>query len=113
MTKITRLLFRAMGIILMFLWSLDIEAQTTNTPVLTWDQEVGCIEYNDERSLPFVYLFENMEGSECVRFCEGSRVNYTFQANNVLSVQWQVTGGTLVSSSNTDEIGRASCRERV
>lgn len=104
MAKITSWpVIRAMGIImLMFLWSLGIKAQTANTPVLTWDQEVGCIEYNDERSLPFVYLFENMESSECVRFCEGSRVNYTFQANNVASVQWQVTGGTVVSSSNTD-----------
>jgi len=87
----------------MFLLSLGIKAQTTNTPVLTWDQEVGCIEYDDERSLPYVYTFESMDQGECLRFCEGSTVNYTLQAANVAAVTWQPTGGTLQpGSTNTN-----------
>lgn len=99
----TRPPIRALGIILMFLLSLQLKAQTTNTPVLTWDQEVGCIEYDDERSLPYVYSFESVENAECLRFCEGSVVNYTLQANNVQQVTWQPTGGTLQpGSTNTN-----------
>lgn len=103
MTKITKPPIRALGILLMFLLSLGIKAQTTNNAVLTWDQEVGCIEYNDERSLPYVYTFESMENAECLRFCEGSLVNYILQATNVTSVSWQPTGGTLQpGSTNTN-----------
>lgn len=50
MTKITRPPIRALGIILMFLLSLGIKAQTPNTAVLTWDQQVGCIRYDDDAS---------------------------------------------------------------
>src|SRR5690606_10433082 len=103
MTKITKPPIRALGILLIFLLSLGIKAQTTNNAVLTWDQEVGCIEYNDERSLPYVYTFESMENAECLRFCEGSLVNYILQATNVTSVSWQPTGGTLQpGSTNTN-----------
>lgn len=37
MTKITKPPIRALGILLMFLLSLGIKAQTVNTAVLTWD----------------------------------------------------------------------------
>lgn len=97
-------LIRGMGIILMFLLSLGVKAQTANNPVLTWDQEVGCIEYDDkgERNdqTTFVDLLENIEEGKCIRFCEDSYVNYTFSANNVQHVNWQPTGGNLQPGSN-------------
>lgn len=111
MTKITKLLFRAMGIILMFLWSLEIEAQTANTSVLTWDQEVGCIKYDDEvTDDPIgegppglaVNLMEGMEDGNCLRFCENSHVNFTLQSSTISTVQWQVSGGNIINNSNTD-----------
>src|SRR5690606_20232750 len=44
-----------------------------------------------------------MENAECLRFCEGSLVNYILQATNVTSVSWQPTGGTLQpGSTNTN-----------
>src|SRR5690554_8197387 len=91
-------LIRAMGIILMFLWSLDTEAQIMTNPVLTWDQEVGCIKYDDEehdipageQHPPYkgVTLSENIEDGNCIRFCEGSIVTFTLQATNIAYVEW-------------------------
>ena len=105
-------LIRAMGIILMFLWSLDTEAQIMTNPVLTWDQEVGCIKYDDHiESLPpselyppgkNVNLLEEIMDGPCVRFCEGTVVNYALDVDDVMYVEWSATGGTIVSSSNTE-----------
>ncbi len=97
-------ILRAVGIFLMMLlWSFQLKAQ--NTPVLSWDQSVGCIEYDDEikdrEKEQVVNLLENMEDARCIRFCEGSYVTYSLQASNVASVQWIPTGGSLSSSSNS------------
>lgn len=101
MTKITKPPIRALGIILMFLLSLGIKAQTANNPVLTWDQEVGCIDYDDKGERDYVDLIEQIKEGKCLRFCEGSTVNYSFTANNLSQVDWQATGGTVQSSSNS------------
>lgn len=104
-------LIRGIGIILMFLCSLGIKAQTVNTAVLTWDKEVGCIRYEDEvrEEIPGngeappqtqVNLIEGMMDGNCLRFCEGSRVIFTLQGSTIASVQWQATGGTVLASSN-------------
>lgn len=105
----TRPPIRALGIILMFLLSLGIKAQTANTAVLTWDQEVGCIKYEDDANeIPGtgesppqtqVDLIEGMMDGNCPRFCENSTVNYTLQGTTIASVQWQATGGTLQPGS--------------
>lgn len=109
MIKTTNPPIRAWGIILMFLLSLGIKAQTPNTAVLTWDQEVGCIRYDDDANeIPGngeappqtqVNLIESMMDGNCPRFCEGSTVNYMLQGSTIVSVQWQVTGGTLQPGS--------------
>lgn len=39
---------RVWSIVLMFLFSVGIFGQNAHNPVLTWDQEVGCIEYDDK-----------------------------------------------------------------
>lgn len=103
MTKITHPPgIRALGILfLIALWSLGIKAQTANNPVLTWDKEVGCIEYDDRGEKEFYNLYEQIQSGFCLRVCEYNTVNYSFSANNVTQVEWQVTGGNLQSSSNT------------
>lgn len=106
-------LIRGMGILIMFLWSLGLKAQTANTSVLTWDQQVGCIKYDDEvkddkgdgenhAPSTSVNLLEGMMDGQCIRFCEYSDVVYTLQGTNVSNVQWQVSGGTLNGSTNTN-----------
>ncbi|TDS64255.1 hypothetical protein [Myroides indicus] len=95
MTKTTRLLFRALGIMLIVLWSLGIKAQTAHNPVLTWDQEVGCIEYDSEGQDQYKNLYEQISLGVCIRVCGESTVNYSFSANDVVSVEWQATGGTV------------------
>ena len=99
-------IIRAASIVLLMLFSsLHTKAQVSNAPVLSWDQAVGCIDYDDEikerEKEKIVNLLEDIEEGRCIRFCEGSYVNYTLQAANVTLVQWEVTGGNLMSSSNT------------
>ncbi len=101
MTKTTRLLFRALGTMLIVLWSLGIKAQTAHNPVLTWDQEVGCIDYDDRGEKDYYNLYEQISQGVCLRVCEQSTVNYSFSANGVVNVDWQATGGSVQSSSNT------------
>lgn len=101
MAKITRLLFRAMGIMLIVLWSLGMKAQTASNPVLTWDQEVGCIEYDDKGEKERYTLLEQIKEGFCIRVCEGTLVNYNFSADGVVNVEWEANGGTVQSSSNT------------
>lgn len=96
----------------MFLLSLGIKAQTPNTAVLTWDQQVGCIRFEDDANeIPGngeappqteVNLFEGMMDGNCPRFCEGSLVTYSLQGSTIFNVQWQVTGGTLQSGSTNN-----------
>src|SRR5690606_5103319 len=120
-------LIRAMGIILMFLWSLDTEAQIMTNPVLTWDQEVGCIKYDDHiESLPpselyppgkNVNLLEEIMDGPCVRFCEGTVVNYALDVDDVMYVEWRVNGNgsltlTLVYDDNTVQV-RTVCIEKI
>ena len=102
MTKTTNPPIRALGIILMFLLSLGIKAQTANNPVLTWDQEVGCIEYDDKGEREYVDLIEQIQSGTCLRFCESTTVNYNFTANNLQQVSWQATGGTVQPGSTNN-----------
>ncbi|WP_272585708.1 MULTISPECIES: PKD domain-containing protein [unclassified Flavobacterium] len=102
MAKITSLpVIRALGIMLIVLWSLGMKAQTAHNPVLTWDQEVGCIDYDDRGEKDYYTLIEQISMGVCLRVCEESTVTYGFTANGVTDVQWQVNGGNLQSSSNT------------
>ena len=89
-----------MGIILMFLWSLQLKAQIVKNPVLTWDQQVGCIEFDDgrEEATP---LKENIGDAPCVRICKNTTVNYFLNDPNATDVQWQVNGGNLLASSSS------------
>ncbi len=92
-------------LILLLLYSISAKAQS-NYPILSWDQQVGCIEFDDSNVADTDFglradLIEAMNGSKCLRFCAGSRVTYKLEATNIKSVQWQVAGGALQSSSNS------------
>lgn len=108
-------LIRGMGIILMFLLSLGIKAQTPNTALLTWDQEVGCIKYDDDpQNMPAgeqhpsytgINLSENISDGSCIRFCEDTLVTFSLSTNDdVEYVEWTVSGGVLENSSNSEAI---------
>lgn len=95
---------RVWSIVLMFLFSVGIFGQTAHNPVLTWDQEVGCIEYDDKGERDYYDLYEQISQGVCLRVCEESTVTYTFSADDLVSVEWQVTGGHVENSNNTGAI---------
>ena len=104
MKRITIPPIRALGILMMFLLSLQLKAQTAHNPVLTWDKEVGCIEYDDRGEKDHYDLYEQIAEGKCLRFCEQTTVTYTFNANDVAQVSWQATGGNVQSSSTTNAV---------
>src|SRR5690554_8013940 len=95
MAKTTILpVIRALGIMLIVLWSLGVKAQTNNSATLIWDYQVGCIEYDyDVKERKF--FLESVDDSRCIRVCEYADVNYSIQGTNISNVAWEITGGTL------------------
>lgn len=92
-------------ILLVSLWSLGIKAQLGMNPVLTWDKEVGCIIITNAKEDSSNYsLYEQIRLGFCLRVCENSTVTYNFRANNLQQVTWQVSGGTISTSSNNQAI---------
>lgn len=89
-------------LMLIALWSSGIKAQTANNPVLKWDKEVGCIKYDDRGEKDHYNLYEQIQAGFCLRVCEGSKVNYTFSADHLVQVEWDINGGYLQNSSTTD-----------
>lgn len=88
-------------LLLVVLWSLGIKAQQGINPVLTWDKEVGCIiRTNNKEDVGNYTLYEQIRLGLCLRVCEYSNVKYTFTANNLRQVTWQVSGGSITNSSN-------------
>src|SRR5690606_21592420 len=112
MPKFTKWPIRALCMILIFLLSIGIKAHIADIAVLTRDQEIWCIRYEDDANdIPGggeippqteVNLFEGMMEGSCPRFCEGSLVNYTLQGSTIASVQWQATGGNLQPGSTNN-----------
>lgn len=108
-------LIRGMGILVMLLWSLGIKAQSENTAVLTWDQQVGCIKYDDdpqnmpagEQHPPYtgITLTENIADGTCIRFCEDTLVTFSLNTTaDVEYVEWTPSGGILEDSSNSHAV---------
>jgi len=91
---------RAMGILLMFLLTFGVQAQIVKNPVLTWDQQVGCIDF-DDGGVESSSFEETIEEAPCVRICKNTIVNYSLNDANAADVQWQVNGGDILTSSNT------------
>lgn len=92
---------------LLFLWMLLLPmiawAQNSGITV-TWNAQVGCVEYDSEqgeRPKENFETWENIDMGQCIRFCEISKVKYTINGQNVniASVNWSAAGGTVVSTT--------------
>jgi len=68
-----------------------------NTSYLTWDQQVGCINYDNEYDIKRnrLILNENVEEAPCLQFCQYSKVNFKLNGNNIAHVEWEVNGGEI------------------
>lgn len=81
----------------------------SNSAALTWNTQVGCIEYGSEVEDPKDprepgngVVFESLPpGQACQKVCEGSTVVYSVQGNNIAQVTWSAAGGNITSSSNS------------
>ncbi len=67
---------------------------------ITWNSETGCLVYDDKREK----YTEEIEDGPCVRVCEQSTVTYSLTGNSTswVSSDWNVAGGTIVSTSLTE-----------
>src|SRR5690625_573139 len=67
---------------------------------LSWDSEVGCLEYHDKREVPL----EEIADDDCLLVCEGSVVtfNIDYCVQQVTEVSWETDGGEILSISNYD-----------
>lgn len=93
--------FLIRGILLIFMAFLSrttVYAQQSGI-VLKWDSQVGCLEYEEDRGKKA--FVESIEEGECVRVCENSIINYTIIGNDIAAVDWNVTGGTILSITNS------------
>lgn len=75
-------------------------AQEPQGVALFWDSGVGCQEgENKEKRTIFL---EDIVQTDCLRVCSYSTVNYElhFLPVDVVSTTWNVTGGTITSSTN-------------
>lgn len=83
-----------------------------NSAVVTWNTQVGCIEFGSEvdpikePSQPSSgVVFESLpRGQQCQKVCEESIVTYTLQGNNISTVSWSASGGSITSSSNSQAV---------
>lgn len=68
-----------------------------HTSYLTWDQQVGCINYDNEYDIKRnrLILNENVEEAPCLQFCQYSEVNFKLNGNNIAHVEWEVNGGEI------------------
>ena len=82
----------------------------SNTVTITWNSQVGCITYGSEIEDPKDHtqpvngaIYEQLlPGQTCQKVCEYSTVKYTATGNNISSVTWSITGGTIVSTSGAN-----------
>lgn len=77
-----------------------------NGITITWNAQVGCIDYNTEQGekpRDNFEVWEEITEGKCARFCELSRVQYTINSgnNNISFVTWGVAGGSIVSTSSS------------
>lgn len=67
---------------------------------LNWGSEVSC-QLSDGSTEPGKH-FEDIADGPCIRVCENSTVGYwlTGSVGNIISTDWIVTGGTIISSNS-------------
>src|SRR5690554_5416003 len=86
--------------ILLLILNTSLIAQTGFT--LSWDSEVGCLEYGvDEKRIPFEEIGEN----DCLLICEESIVTFNIEYGDqdIASIDWSTDGGVINSIINNGE----------
>ncbi|WP_313806294.1 T9SS type A sorting domain-containing protein [Flavobacterium sp.] len=75
-------------------------SQVSNGLAINWDQEVGCQTYGyDDKKRLFI---EDIEESECIRFCELSSVNYTLTNLPAgATTTWSAGGGVVANATGS------------
>lgn len=90
-------------LLLVLFWMLFIPIANAqnNSSYLSWDQMVGCIDYDSDidPKRNTLNLNEGVQESNCLRFCEYSSVNFTVIGNNIADVEWQISGGNIGTTS--------------
>ncbi|MDR0830926.1 MAG: T9SS type A sorting domain-containing protein [Prevotellaceae bacterium] len=73
---------------------------------LTFDKEVGCRVVSEEDLKASLLFIEDISSSYCLMVCEGSTVTFSLEnfgstnaLSNVVSTNWQATGGNILTSS--------------
>jgi hypothetical protein len=95
-----------MLIILFALISFNLSKAQTNTQInnaqLTWNVDVGCTEFSDNKEtgdegIPIQMLSEDV----CLNVCAGSVVEYTILdvSGTVSDIIWNIAGGNIVSNN--------------
>ncbi len=113
MVNLNHLKIPQKGHMLLFLWMLLMPAVVwaqSNTATVSWNSQVGCIDYYSEVEDPKHpsepsngIVFESLApGQKCQRVCESSSVQYTVTGNNIANVTWNVSGGSVTSTSGTN-----------
>ncbi len=92
-------------LLLVLFWMLFIPIANAqnNSSYLSWDQMVGCIDYDSaiDPKRNTLNLNEGVQETDCLRFCEYSSVNFIVTGNNIADVQWDITGGNAQSISGS------------
>lgn len=73
-----------------------MSAQSTGV-TLYWDSQVGCLAYGEDKDKGG--LLETIGEDGCVKTCEQNVVNYYLTGTQIVQAQWNVTGGTILSTS--------------
>ncbi|KOS04797.1 hypothetical protein AM493_01110 [Flavobacterium akiainvivens] len=98
--------------VLLYCLFLSTTVLAQQNSFLSWDTQVGCISYDSSgnpNSAPQQVSFsEEIPDTECIQVCELSSVVYTVHGNNVVNVQWSVSGGTIALSGTGNTVGTVS-----
>lgn len=88
---------------IMFLSVFPLFAQSGY--ILSWDSEVGCLEYSGKRTEPV----EDINNDDCLLTCEGSTVKFTLAFGNdpVASLDWTTDGGQILNTNLGNSEGTA------
>ncbi|WP_294822144.1 PKD domain-containing protein [uncultured Flavobacterium sp.] len=79
-------------------------AQAQTGAFVAWSHQVGCIEYGNEgdpKDPKRLILLEDIQDAPCVRVCVNTSVNYSVYGDNVSSVTWTATGGSIINTYPT------------
>lgn len=101
--KIQSVLKIAVCLIFFFGSVLSYSQGSNSIPInITWNQETGCQTFKEGKDREDI--LELIQDGTCIKVCENSYVTYTLTGNVSLwdsNVQWNVGGGTIISSSMT------------